>query len=224
MIRLFFITSIVFFYISCTAQDKPTLIYVGDPMCSWCYGFAPELSKAAAQLKDKVELKVLMGGLRPYNTEHINVMKNFLKEHWEDVNAASHQPFNYAILDDPRFIYDTEPPSRAVLVVRHLQPESELAFFKDVQKMFYVKNTHTNVDKNYHYLLDKYDINKDAFDKAFHSDDMKALTKQDFIESQELGIRGFPSMILLKEGKYTLISNGYTKAEDVVRRVTKIIE
>lgn len=224
MIRLFFITSILFFFMSCTAQDKPTLIYIGDPMCSWCYGFTPELSEAAELLENKVELKVLMGGLRPYNTEHISIMKNFLKEHWEQVNEASSQPFNYTILDDPEFIYDTEPPSRAVLVVRHLQPESELDFFKDVQKMFYVKNTHTNIAKNYHYLLDKYGINKDAFDTAFHSEDMKVLTKQDFIESQELGVRGFPSMVLLKDGNYTLISNGYTQAADVVRRVTKIIE
>lgn len=206
------------------AQDKPTLIYIGDPMCSWCYGFAPELSKAADLLEDKVEMKLIMGGLRPYNTEHIDGMKTFLKEHWEHVNQASDQPFNYAILDDPEFIYDTEPPSRAVLVVRYLQPESELAFFKDVQNMFYAQNAHTHVAKNYHDLLDKYDINKDAFDTAFHSDDMKALIRQDFADSQAMGIRGFPSMVLLKDGKYTLIANGYTKAEKVVNMVNKIIE
>lgn len=206
------------------AQEKPTLIYIGDPMCSWCYGFAPELSKASKQLESKVEMKLLMGGLRPYNTEHIDGMKDFLKEHWEHVHTASNQPFDHAILDDPEFIYDTEPPSRAVLVVRHLQPESEFDFFKDVQKMFYAQNVHTHISKNYYDLLDKYGINRDAFDKAFHSDDMKSLTKQDFLESQQMGIRGFPSMVLVNNGKYTLISNGYTQAEKIVNMVTNIIE
>ena len=25
--------------------QRDTLIYIGDPMCSWCYGFAPEMDK-----------------------------------------------------------------------------------------------------------------------------------------------------------------------------------
>jgi len=224
MIRLLFVTSILCMQTLSMAQDKPTLIYIGDPMCSWCYGFAPELSKAAEQLEDKVNMKLVLGGLRPYNDEHIDGMKAFLKEHWDHVHEASNQPFDFAILDDPDFIYDTEPPSRAVLVVRHLQPVSELAFFKDVQTLFYAKNTHTDKAENYHELLDKYSINKEAFDKAFHSDDMKALIRKDFEESQEMGIRGFPSMVLVQNGKLTLISNGYTQADNVVNKVLSAIK
>ncbi|MBK9151344.1 MAG: hypothetical protein IPM26_10245 [Saprospiraceae bacterium] len=26
-------------------SNKDTLIYVGDPMCSWCYGFSPKVDK-----------------------------------------------------------------------------------------------------------------------------------------------------------------------------------
>lgn len=26
-------------------NNKPALIYIGDPLCSWCYGIAPELDK-----------------------------------------------------------------------------------------------------------------------------------------------------------------------------------
>ncbi len=204
-------------------QEKATLIYIGDPMCSWCYGFNPELSKAAKQLEEKVDIQLLMGGLRPYGTETIVGMKSYLKEHWDHVHQASNQPFDYAILDDPEFIYDTEPPCRAVLVVRHIQPESEIAFYEDVQSMFYAKNKRPNIAENYHDLLEKYDIDKDAFDKAFHSDDMKALTRQDFEKSQAMGIRGFPSMVLLKDGKYTLIAKGYTQAENVVNMVNQIV-
>ena len=137
MVKYLFILSFLFMQTLSMSQDLPTLIYIGDPMCSWCYGFAPELSKTINELEDKVNVKLVMGGLRPYNNENIDGMKDFLKEHWEHVYEASNQSFNYGILDDPDFIYDTEPPSRAVLVVRHLQPESELAFFKDVQTLFY---------------------------------------------------------------------------------------
>ncbi|MFQ5523922.1 MAG: DsbA family protein, partial [Acidimicrobiia bacterium] len=37
------------------------LIYVGDPMCSWCWGFAPEIE----DLADEYPVEVVVGGLRP---------------------------------------------------------------------------------------------------------------------------------------------------------------
>ena len=37
------------------------LIYVGDPMCSWCWGFAPEIESLA----DDYPIEVVVGGLRP---------------------------------------------------------------------------------------------------------------------------------------------------------------
>ncbi len=205
------------------SQTTPTLIYIGDPMCSWCYGFSPELSEAIEKLDNKVEVRIVMGGLRPYNTEKINGMKDFLKEHWEHVHEASNQAFNYSILDDDEFVYDTEPPSRAIIAVRQLHPQVELSFFHDVQAMFYAQNKHTHIAANYYPLLDKYNIDRVSFTTAFESDALKQLTRADFAEAQEMGVRGFPSVVLFQDGKYTLISNGYTKADQLVAQVLRII-
>ena len=46
-------------------QEKATLIYFGDPMCSWCYGFSDELNDALNLLSDQVDFELVMGGLRP---------------------------------------------------------------------------------------------------------------------------------------------------------------
>ena len=224
MVKYVFILTLVLMQNLSLAQEQSTLIYIGDPMCSWCYGFAPELAKTIEYFDDKVQLRLIMGGLRPYNDEHINTMKDFLKEHWEHVYEASGQPFDYGILDDPNFVYDTEPPSRAVLVVRHLNPEAEMAFFKDVQEMFYAKNQHTDVAENYYPLVDKYRINREEFTKSFNSDEMKLLIKEDFNAANDMNIRGFPSMVLFQDGKYTLISNGYSKSEDLVKKIEKLID
>ncbi len=52
------------------------LIYFGDPMCSWCYGFAPELKEIISNLPE-VEFQLILGGLRPYGKEPIKGMKKF---------------------------------------------------------------------------------------------------------------------------------------------------
>ncbi len=207
-----------------TTSKKATLIYVGDPMCSWCYGFAPELSAAIKQLNDKVEVQLIMGGLRPYNTETMGDLGDFLKDHWQHVAEASQQPFNYDILSDTNFVYDTEPPSRAVLVVRKLKPEMELPFFKAVQKAFYADNKNTHDVATYTEIAKTYGIDAANFKAEFESEAMKQAVRDDFANAGEMGVRGFPTVILQKNEKLFLICNGYAKAAEVVKGVEELLE
>ena len=48
---------------------KPMIIYVGDPMCSWCYGFAPVYREIKETFANQTDSMMLMGGLRPGTTE-----------------------------------------------------------------------------------------------------------------------------------------------------------
>lgn len=206
------------------AQDKPTLIYVGDPMCSWCYGFSPEFSEAVDQLDDKVELEMMMGGLRPYNTQTMKDLGDFLAHHWEEVNQRSGQPFKYDILKDQSFVYDTEPACRAVRVIRDLASDKELEFFKEVQSAFYHQNKNTAVVETYLEICDKLKIDKKAFKTAFESNEMKAAVRADFTASAEMGVRGFPTVIMKKNGEFFLVANGYTTAEKVIQKVNLLLK
>jgi hypothetical protein len=44
------------------------LIYIGDPLCSWCYGFGTQLSKLLQALP-QIHLKIVVGGLRAGATD-----------------------------------------------------------------------------------------------------------------------------------------------------------
>lgn len=218
-------TILILFFLITSMQKKesiPKLVYIGDPMCSWCYGFSPELEKSLIELENKVDFELVMGGLRPYNTQTMKDLGDFLKGHWEEVNHRSGQKFKYEILKDQSFVYDTEPPSRAVLVMRKLNPEKEFEFFKAIQKAFYQENKNTNKVETYLELAKKYGIKQQTFKAEFESEELKKAIKEDFEKARKMGITGFPSMILEKNGKYHLISNGYTKAEEIVEKVLKL--
>lgn len=62
--------------------------------------------------------------------------KRFLREHWKEVTDKSGQQFNYGILESNEFVYNTEPPCRAAVTMRHLKPEVVFDYFVDVQKSF----------------------------------------------------------------------------------------
>ncbi len=220
-ILLFFL---LFIYSSTLmAQDKTKLIYFADPMCSWCYGFSPELTKVLEILGDSVHFEMVMGGLRPYNTETMSVLGGFLKEHWHQVEERSGQAFSYDILKDTSFVYDTEPACRALVLVRKLAPEKAFLFFKAIQKAFYKDNKNTNETDTYLGLLEEFEIDEDQFKEMFESTEFKTLVKEDFQYSANLGVKGFPTLVLQKGKDLYLISNGYAEAKTVIDNISKII-
>ena len=47
------------------AMNERTLWYVADPMCSWCWGFSPVIEAIQREYGGRLEVEVLLGGLRP---------------------------------------------------------------------------------------------------------------------------------------------------------------
>lgn len=212
-----------FIQIATMSQNNTQLIYIGDPMCSWCYGLSNEFQKVVDQNEDKFEIKMLMGGLRPYNTETMLDLKDFLKGHWEHVNEASGQKFNYGILESSEILYDTEPVSRAVVVIKELLPEKQISFFRDCQIAFYKENKNPTDLETFLDLIKDYPLDSESFTERYNSDEAKIAVKSDFATASSMGIKSFPSIVLHHEGEYHLILNGFDKAEVIQRRIDEII-
>ena len=124
-------------------------------MCSWCWGIAPHLQKLKDHFDGELEFSIVMGGLRPGGREPWDqTMKDFLRDHWTHVQELSGQPFNFGLLDQDQFTYDTEPPCRAVRVVRDLAPQLEFDFFKLTQESFYQDNQDPGLSEFYQPLCE----------------------------------------------------------------------
>lgn len=204
-------------------QPKPELIYVGDPMCSWCYGVSEEMAQVKNHFDAKVDFKVVTGGLRPYNTETMADLKDFLTHHWEDVHKASGQKFNYGILDSTDITYDTEPPSRATVVVRRLKPEVEFEFFKAIQRTFYLENKNMHLKESYHDVLKSLSVNTAEFDKLFVSDEMKNLVRQDFTKARRLGVSSFPTLLLKTGEDVHVVARGFSDSASMIAEIDKLL-
>ncbi len=204
-------------------SSKATLVYVGDPMCSWCYGLSDELTAVIDHYGDNINYELVMGGLRPYNTETMVDLKSFLTHHWEDVAKASGQPFTYTILDDATITYDTEPPSRAVMIVREMDEAKGFEFFKKVQRAFYVENRNMHLVESYIDLVEQMDIDAEEFKSKFDSAAAKSEIKQDFQRSSELGVRSFPTILVIKDGTKTVVTQGFAPAKSIIGNVDIVV-
>lgn len=195
-------------------SEENSLIYIGDTMCSWCYGFAPELDKFSAN-HPELKLRMVQGGLRPFGTEKLSSMADFLKKHFIEIEKRTGQPFSYDMFDNEDFILDTEPASRAVVVARMMDESKELEFFKAVQTAFYVENKNTNLIETYSQIAEQLGLDAIKYTELFDSEEAKYSTKTDFQLSSEMGVKGFPSVVLKMNGQFYMISNGYREAADL---------
>ena len=124
-------------------RKSQEVIYVGDPMCSWCWGISDHLKELQKYLHEEgIDYNIIVGGLRPGGGDPWNQeMKNFLKHHWDEVNQRSGQPFGSRLFELDHFDYDTEPSCRAVVTAKHILDMGGVSsFFEEVQRKFYVEN------------------------------------------------------------------------------------
>ena len=151
------------------------LLYVGDPMCSGCWGFAPVKRRIEEQCEGRAEVSLVVGGLRPFTTEpKDNECKAFLREHWREIGDKTGQPFAFHLLDRDDFVYDTEPASRAAVVVRHLHSQTmALNFFSELQRAFYADNADVTEAATLTALARDFGVDGDAFAAIFESDEMR---------------------------------------------------
>lgn len=204
--------------------DGNRLIYVGDPMCSWCWGITNHLEKLKDEYADQFDFELILGGLRPGGGEEwTEDFRNMIRSHWEHVQAASGQPFDYRFFDREQFDYDTEPSSRAVRVVRDLDPAKEWPFYKKLQSAFYAENKDVHDLATYQQICEELGLNYTAFEALFLSPGYKQLVYQDFARAQQMGVRGFPAVVLKKGEEYYAVSMGYSDYDKMNRTMISIL-
>ena len=195
-----------------TATQTPTpqnlhFLYVADPLCSWCYGFAPVIDELATHFAGRLPVRLVMGGLRAGNTKPMrDEDKTYIRNAWTNVSKASGQPFDMAFFDRENFIYDTEPACRAVVTVKAHISEAFYAHHRDVT------DTDTIVR-----IAEECGFDGPQFRARFEAPDTKSTTFRDFLTSQELGVTGFPMLAAgNEENGYALITNGFRPIHGLV--------
>ena len=197
------------------------LILVADPMCSWCWGFAPALSAIRERYGDELAVTLIVGGLRAGNDKIMDEeSKNFIRHHWQEVNKASGQPFNFNFFERDDFIYDTEPACRACVTVRGIKPEATLNYLELLHRSFYANNqdiTDTSVLAS---LAVSLGLDAEHFTTVFLSEEARAATFDDFQVARNLGVTGFPTIVAVDkyadeggESQFAYLTVGYRPFE-----------
>lgn len=202
------------------------LLYVGDPMCSACWGLAPGLKELQAYAAGRdLPFTVVVGGLRPGGGDAWTpAFRRFLRHEWETVGARTGQPFSTAFLERDAFDYDTEPACRAVVVAREMLGEGGdvYAFFASIQRRFYVEGEDPTRPAFYDAVCREHGLDADAFRARFDTPEARAATRAEFERVRSWGVRGFPTVLLRRGDQRTAVAVGYADADAMTEAVESL--
>jgi len=198
------------------AQNDREIIYVADPMCSWCWGFAPVIKTITETYGSQVDITPIMGGLRPLTRHPMDSdAKQSMRSHWDHVQERSGQPFDYAFFDREAFIYDTEPACRAVVTVRSVKPSAALDYLERVHEAQYAHNRDTTDATVLAELAESVGVTRSDFDGIFPTRAAIYQTSGDFHTAYRLGATGFPTVAVRTGQNVRTISAGYQAFDDL---------
>jgi len=186
------------------------LLYVMDPMCSWCWGFAPVLEALTEQAAAAgVGLQLVLGGLRRDSVAVDAAARVRYLGYWQAVNASTGQMFNFEDGLPEGLVYDTEPACRALVTARSLAPELVWPLTQLIQRAFYTEGVDVTRASVLVDLAERAGIPRIVFAEAFDSAAQREATAADFSWTQDLGIAGFPTLLAENNGQLALLTNGY---------------
>ncbi|MFT7668746.1 MAG: putative protein-disulfide isomerase [Planctomycetota bacterium] len=182
------------------------LFYIADPMCSWCFAFAPLIDRVQQSLAAGVTLRYVLGGLAPDDQQPMSdETKGYIKSAWQSIEARTTTRFNWEYWDVCQPKRSTWPACRAVLAAGDRGPE----MFAAIQQAYYLD---ARDPSNFEVLVEigaQLGFDPSAFHEAIDSPKASAALTQDFELRDKLGARSFPSLGVGQNGQLKLLTSGW---------------
>ncbi len=175
----------------------PTLHYVYDPLCGWCYAAEPLVRAAAAA---GVPLALHGGGLWDPAVHATDAKRQMMRETDARIARLTGQVFGPAYVDgllvDPRSVWWSRPTVAAILAAERLDARAALPMLVALQRAHYVEGRRIVERDVLAALARETDLDVDAFVVALdavpvdeHIRDTRAIMRRH-------GLQGYPSFLL----------------------------
>lgn len=188
-----------------SSQDtlvNSVLVYVHDPMCSWCYGFRPTWIGLRAILPASLSVVALVGGLAPDCNDPMPVeLAEHLAATWSHVSSACGVPMNLEywsqVPPPPRTTY---PACRAVIAAEQIAGRGEVMTSR-IQDAYYQEAQNVWRNDVLVSLATEIGFSAEAFAKALTSEQVATQHAEQRALAERLGVAGYPSVLLIHEGR-----------------------
>jgi len=184
-------------------NKKITLYYATDPICSHCWALEPVLNRFIQQYGHIFNLKIIMGGLlanwNGFADKSNGIQKpQDVADHWKEVGVHSRMPIDGSLWHSNP-ILSSYPPSRVFKVIARDHEGEEHKFLRRAREAVFVFNRNIGEEAVLVEIVNQMGLNGKQIVEASGLDSAQNLLEQDFQFASTLGVRGFPTIIMVNE-------------------------
>lgn len=182
-------------------QNKVELYYVTDPICSHCWTHEPVLRRFVEQYGHLINFHSVMGGLLEkwdgFGDSANGISKpSDVAGHWREVGELSRMPIDGTLwYDNP--IQSSFPPSRVYKVIQKLNEGLAIEFLRRVREAVFAFNQNVGENAILVEIVNSIGLNGEEVVRESEQSIGKQLLKEDFALAANLGVRGFPTIIMV---------------------------
>jgi len=196
-------------------KTDTTILYLADPMCSWCWGFAPSL-KAIQAIAPQVPVQIVLGGLAPDSEEPMEAsLRCYIQQAWRDVAAQCDVEFNFDFWERCSPRRSTYPACRAVVVARTFN--LEMSMFQSIQHAYYLEARNPSDLNVLVEIAVTLGIPKQEFLDHMMLEQTQQALEADFQLRNQLHGHSFPSIGVRRQGATHLLHSGYCSPDEATQ-------
>ena len=185
------------------------LIYVHDPMCSWCWGYKPTWQKLESALANILPIEYRIGGLAADCDQPMSAdMQLQLQAIWQKISSQLGTEFNFGFWQECQPRRSTYPSCRAALIARGFNKEPQM--IAAIQQAYYLQAQNPSDEAVLIKLSEQIGLDASLFAQHLHSNELKRRFDDELNYVRSLPIQGFPSLVLIHNNRAYPIAINYT--------------
>lgn len=186
----------------------------------------PVLQQMLAALKNQLPVQFVLGGLAPDSDEPMAPeMQQSIQAHWRRIADELGTEFNFAFWRENQPRRATYPACRAVIAAR--AQDAEQAMIHAIQQAYYLRAMNPSDEDTLLQLADEMGLDFDSFMQDLESAATEQQLQQEVALARELfaksGARGFPSWVLIHDGKALAVPLDYHSAQTSLAAISDIL-
>ena len=211
-------------------QPRPILIYVADPLCGWCYGFAPVVEKLKMAYAQQLDWQYLVGGMAV--GEHAKPMlevaahiRASLQPITERTGAVFSKAFYEKLLSETEAWYDSILPCAAMVYFKN---HWKRPVWTDVLAVYHQGIFVDGLAPSSDALLERAahvaGVPYDGLWEAILAEENQAHLRAEFDASKALNVTAFPGLVLKQtDGTLYPVIEGYASFDRVSALLDRLL-
>lgn len=201
------------------AAAKPTIHYFSDPLCSACWGFEPELRRLKAEYGHAFTIEYHMGGMVP-SWEQMGRDASSIGKYVDASGQVNGMPMIGDVwMQNPA--PTSYPPGIAFKAAQLQDTHKADEFLRRMREMLYLE--HLNIATPEVISLAAKQVGLDV--ERLTQDTQgaaPALFEADMALTRAMGVRGFPSMIVMTDDGQRSVIHGLQSAANMAGTLKKV--